>query len=178
MTAQSGLVRAWKRFMQGIRAIFAFALPVDQAAAADILSPELYDLFCRMRRSEQIHSLRMMTALRDAGHDQPDLLVAALLHDVGKSRYRLTLIDRVLIVLVKYGTPKVFAQWSAGDAVGWRRRFVIGAKHAAWSAEDMADAGASVLAASLARRHMDEIDTVASEEDRLLLLLMQADDEH
>jgi hypothetical protein len=178
MTAQSGLIHAWKRFMQGIRAIFAFALPVDEQAAAGVLSPELFDLFRRMRRSEQIHSLRMMKALRDAGYDQPDLLTAALLHDVGKSRLRLTLIDRVLIVLVKYGAPKVFAQWGQGDPVGARRRYVLGAKHAEWSAEDMLSAGASERAASLARRHMDEIDAAASEEDRLLLLLMQADDEH
>ncbi len=164
--------------MQGVRAIFAFALPVDEQAAAGVLSPELFDLFHRMRRSEQIHSLRMMKALCGAGHDQPDLLVAALLHDVGKSRHQLTLIDRVLIVLVKYGAPKVFAQWSAGDPVGARRRYVIGAKHAEWSAEDMLAAGASELAATLARRHMDEIGTAASEEDRLLLLLMQADEEH
>ncbi|MBN1121126.1 MAG: HD domain-containing protein [Anaerolineae bacterium] len=178
MTGQSGLIRARKRFMQGVRAIFAFVLPVDHQAAADVLSPELFDLFCRMRRSEQIHSLRMMKALRGAGHDHPDLLTAALLHDVGKSRCRLTLIDRVMIVLAKYGAPKVFAQWSAGDPVGARRRYVIGARHAEWSAEDMLAAGASELAAALARRHMDRIGAAASEEDRLLALLMQADDEH
>ncbi len=178
MTGQSRFTRAWKRFMQGIRAIFAFALPVDQQAAAEVLSPELFDLFCRMRRSEQIHSLRMMKALRDAGHDQPDLLTAALLHDVGKSRLRLTLVDRVLIVFVKYGAPEVFTRWSAGEPVGWRRRYVVGARHAEWSAEDMLAAGASERAANLARRHMDEIGAVGSEEDRLLLLLMQADEEH
>ncbi len=27
---------------------------------------------------------------------------------------------------------QLFARWSAGEPVGWRRRYVIGARHAGW----------------------------------------------
>ncbi len=85
---------------QGLRALTAFSRPIDYALVESILSPELTTLFKRMRQSEQEHSIRVMQTLRSQGHDQPNLMVAALLHDVGTSRCPFTLFDRVLIVLV------------------------------------------------------------------------------
>ncbi len=167
------------RLWQGIRALFAWGLPVDYAAAESVLSPELMRLFHRMRRSEQLHSLRVMRTLRARGHDRPELLVAALLHDCGKSRHPFTLADRTLAVLVRKLLPRRFDMWSQGEPVGWRRPFVIAAQHPAWSAEDMAAAGASPLATALSRRHQQPLSgPAATEEDRLLALLQSADDDN
>lgn len=167
------------RLRQGLRAIFALAHPLDYDAVAEVLSPPLIRLFHRMRRVEQLHSLRVMRTLVAQGHTDPDLLVAALLHDCGKSRYRFTLPERVLVVLAKRLFPAACVRWSAGEPDGWRRMFVIAARHPQWSAEDMESAGASMMAAALARRHQDRVEGVpTSEEDRLLVALQAADNDN
>jgi len=164
------------RIIQGLRALTAFARPLDESAAAQVLNPQLLELFRRMRRSERLHSLTVMQALRSAGHADPDLLVAALLHDCGKARWPITLPGRTLVVLVKALSPGLAARWSQGSPRGWRRPFVVAAYHAQWSAEDMAAHDAAPRAVALARRHQDEFSgPPETEEDRLLLLLMEAD---
>jgi hypothetical protein len=167
------------RLKQGLRAIFAAAHPVDDQAVAAILSPPQMLLFKRMRRVEQLHSLRVMRTLLAQGHHNPDLLVAALLHDCGKSRYRFTLVERVVVVLAKRLLPAAFARWSMAKPEGWRRMFVISAQHSQWSAEDMEQAGAPALAVTLARRHQHRVEGVPTcEEDRLLVALQSADDDN
>lgn len=167
------------RLRQGVRAIFSFAHPVDYEVVTEVLSPRLMILFKRMRRAEQLHGLRVMQVLVAQRYTEVDVLVAALLHDCGKSRYLFTLPERVLVVLAKRLVPKAFMRWSAGKPLGWKRPFVISAQHPLWSAEDMAAAGASSLAVALARRHQDHLDGVPTcEEDRLLLALQAADDDN
>lgn len=168
-----------KRLRQGMRAIVAFSRPVDYGAVAEVLSPPLMRLFCRMRRVEQLHSLRVMRTLEAQGHTDSDLLVAALLHDCGKSRYRFTLPERVMVVLARKLLPSAYTRWSMGEPGGWRRMFVIAAQHSQWSAEDMQSAGASTRAALLAQRHQDSVEGVpTSEEDRHLLALQSADNDN
>ena len=81
---------AYWRTRQGLRAMTAFLRPVDYQVVAEVLTPELLALFKRMRASEQHHCIRVMTTLQEWGCTNPDLLTAALLHDVGKARYPLT----------------------------------------------------------------------------------------
>jgi len=171
------LKRAVYRSGQAVQALVASVGPLDDSAAVETLSPELLTLFKRMRRSEQAHSLRVLQTLKTQGHDDPDLLTAALLHDCGKSRYWFGFISRVLVVLVKKTLPDAYARWAAGEPRGWRRAFVIAEQHPAWSADDMAAAGASPLAVTLARRHQETLLTdPQSDVDRLLALLQQVDD--
>jgi predicted HD phosphohydrolase len=66
------------------------ARPLDRKADAEIrtvLSPEQQRLFGRFSASEQQHSYRVYETLKQAGQENPDLLAAALLHDVGKTRF-------------------------------------------------------------------------------------------
>lgn len=169
-----------RRISQGLRALVAFAIPVDDDAARRVLSnPALFRLFKRMRRSEQLHSLRVVKTLQGQGHDHPDLLAAALLHDSGKSRCRLTIFGRTLAVLGRRLLPSRAARWAQGEPRGWRRPFVIAEQHPVWSAEDMAAAGASPLAVTLARRHQEPpAESPQSEEDHLLALLQAADNQN
>jgi hypothetical protein len=166
-----------RRIRQGLRALTAFMRPVDYDAVGQVLTPELLALFKRMRASEQHHCIRVMTALRRCGHTDPDLLTAALLHDVGKSRYPLTLFGRTAAVILTRYAPRLAARWAQGEPRGWWRPLVIARSHPEWSGEDMVAAGASARAASLARRHQspDAPGGLDGEENRLLALLKTAD---
>ncbi|MCD4687292.1 MAG: HD domain-containing protein [Anaerolineae bacterium] len=164
------------RFAQGIRALGAWFRPVDDDLARAHLTPALYALYQQMRRSERQHSLRVLQDLLNAGHTHPDLLTAALLHDVGKSRVPFTLPEKMLVVLVKACVPKLYQQWSNSSAHSWRRPFVVSVQHPAWGAEMVAEIGGSPLAITLIRRH-DDPPTDASQDDtaRLLTVLYAAD---
>jgi len=146
-----------------------------------ILTPPQLGLFRQMQASEQAHSLRVLRALITQGETQGDLLVAALLHDVGKSRVRLRLWERVAIVLVKALCPGCVKRWGEGPPANWRRAFVVSARHPDWGAQMAVDAGASPLTAALIRRHQEDWPGAAggseSLEDRLLSTLVAVDDE-
>lgn len=150
-----------------------------QAEVTAVLSEPQRQLFYRYNAADQWHSVQVLRMLRDAGHTQPDLQVAALLHDVGKTQVRLTLGDRTLIVLAQVLLPGRMAAWGEGEARGWKRPFVVKAQHPAWSAEMAAAAGCTPLAISLIRRHQDDLpETAVSAEDHLLRLLQWADDQN
>jgi hypothetical protein len=170
--------RVLYRVRQAALGLLAFAIPINYSELETVLTPSLLALFKRMRRSEQWHSIRVMRTLVAQGYTHPDLLVAALLHDVGKARYRYTLVGRTLTVLAERFAPQLAVRWGQGQPRGLARPFVIAAQHPAWSAEDMARAGASPLAVSLARHHQVAVQEPGCEEDRLLLLLQAVDNVH
>ena len=172
------------RLQQGIRALTAGLRPVDAALAASVLSPAEQALFARLRRSEQIHSLNVLRAIQASGEDDPDLLVAALLHDVGKTLASFILPERVLVVLVRKLAPALYDRWGragpeGGPPRGWRRPFAISQCHPAWSARLMAESGCSPRAVELARRHQEVLSAPPRDEtERLLGLLQAADDQN
>jgi hypothetical protein len=60
--------------------------PAERAALEGWLAGPQLRLFDSMHRADQRHGLDVVEALRRAGHAEPDLLVAGLLHDCGKGR--------------------------------------------------------------------------------------------
>ena len=165
------------RIRQGLRALFGFAMPLDDTPAREILSPELFALFQRMRRSERLHVLVVLKTLHTAGHTNPDLLTTALLHDSGKSRYMLGVVGRTLAVLAKEFAPDWYYRQAQKPPRGLARPFAIAEQHSDWSAEDMAAAGASARAVWLARYHnTDPATLTASPEDLTLLTALQSAD--
>ncbi len=156
------------------------ALPLEvQEAVTAVLTPSQQQLFAQFDPGDQWHSYQVWRMLQHAGHTHPDLQVAALLHDVGKTRVRLTLWDRTLIVLGQKIWPHKMALWGMGEARGWQRPFVVKAQHPAWGADMAAAAGCSPLAVTLIRRHQDDLgETAVHEEDHLLRLLQWADDQN
>lgn len=63
-------------------------------------------LFFSMSKADQQHSLRVCRGLQAEGCVEPDMLVAALLHDVGKAQGRVPFWTRPVIVLGKQLMPQ------------------------------------------------------------------------
>lgn len=171
----------------------AYLTPGDWDAIEALLNSPQLELFKRMQKGEQTHSLRVLKELLQRGENQPDLLIAALLHDVGKSRFQLSLWERVVVVLGKALAPSLTRRWGCELPVdlifsqnelqvpGWRRPFVIAYQHPVWGAELVAKTGASPLTVALIKNHQESVDVStqasSSVEARLLLSLRTVDDE-
>ena len=99
-------------------------------------------LFEAMTRRDQQHCLEVYRRLRSQGHDDHDLLTAALLHDVGKGR--IALWHRVAYVLLAAGAPGLLARLAApGEGPGWRQALYRCRHHAKLGAELARRAGSS-----------------------------------
>jgi hypothetical protein len=166
------------RIRQGLRAIFAFSQSVETSLAAEYLAPELLALFRQMRRSEQLHSLNVLRDVLAQGTTPHDLAVAALLHDVGKSRYPMQVWQKTLVVLTRAFSPALFERWSKGDPSSlWHRPFVVYVQHPAWSAQLIASAGASTNAVWLVAHHQENADQWQRHPLASLLIRLQAADD-
>ena len=171
------------RSRQFLDALFSAPMADDLGMVSNLLDPAQMTLFRQMHRSEQAHSIRVVQTVLSKSEglgktDQHDLLVAALLHDVGKSRYPLQIWDRILIVLGKRLFPGAVRRLGNREPRGWWRAFVVAEQHANWGAEMAARAGASRLSVNLIRRHQDSPSSGdGGIEDRLLLIMQSADQE-
>ena len=150
----------------------------EQKVIKDSLSRSEYELFLKYSKSDQYHAYRVFKMLEDANHLDPDLLTAALLHDIGKAKYPITILDRVWPVLVKKLSPSTYYKWGEDEGVRWKRPFAIKLQHAAWGAEMAKAAGSSETAVSLIRRHQDPLPQISTEEDQLLHWLQWSDDQN
>jgi hypothetical protein len=147
--------RAAYRARQFLSALHAHLRPEDRARVLARLGPNHFRLFLRLPPADQAHALRVHDSLASHGHNDPDLLAAALLHDVGKSLVPLRLIDRITIVLGQTLLPGRVRSWQAGDPTGWRRPFVVACHHPEWGATMIQDTGGSARLVTLIRRHQE-----------------------
>lgn len=167
------------RMGQGLRATFAFARPLDSALAAATLSADQLALFQRLRRAEQLHSLAVLhTISAQAAMVPPDLAVAALLHDVGKVCYRVTVAQKTFAVLLRTLAPARYLQLSQGDPQSlWARPFVVYERHAAWGAELARAVGVSATSEWLIAHHQEPATRWQGHPAHGLLVRLQAADD-
>jgi hypothetical protein len=177
MSAANILYRA-RQFFLALSATAPTSEGLEKARS--VLTEGQMAAFERLQPSEQAHSLAVLGTLLEQGENNPDLLVAALLHDVGKVCHPLRLWERVVIVISKTVFPRRVKQWGVGNPRGIKRPFVISEQHPIWGAELVAETGASPLAVALVRRHQQAPSPTEnpSLEDRLLLALQSADNQN
>ena len=164
------------RIRQTLQFVSAWGRPVPDEVAQAILSDAEFNLYLKMSRAERQHHLRVLQDLQESGHTHPALSKAALLHDVGKTRFRFSLPERILVVLVKRFLRRAFVKWSDAPPKGWKRPFVISQHHPAWGAELAESAGCDALTVELIRRHQMPIpQPPVTEAEQLLTALHIAD---
>jgi len=169
-------LRVFYRARQFWQALTATPAAEDVHRASQLLSPQLLALFLDQTASEQVHSLNVFLQLCDQGERSPDLLSAALLHDIGKSRFPLRIWERVVVVIGRALALRQTEFWGRAEPRGWKRPFVVARRHAGWGAEMAAAGGASPLTIELIRRHHAPLaDGLVEPEDRLLQRLQILD---
>ncbi len=152
-------MRMLYRVNQFWQALFTNTDTEAYSQAQQLLTPAQWELFDALQPAERSHALAMYRKLLEQGETQPDLLIASLLHDVGKLRYRLNPLERAMIVLAKALLPHQVPRWGSlppegwESLPGWRKAFVLSEQHAAWGAELAHAAGVSPLTESLIRQH-------------------------
>ncbi|HEU5100509.1 MAG TPA: hypothetical protein VFU22_15880 [Roseiflexaceae bacterium] len=112
-------------------ALTARLTPEDRAVAAAALSPNELRLFECMPRRDQRHCLDVFRLLQRGGYQDPLLLRAALLHDIGKiddDGRPIPLLYYGVFVLLKRLAPALYS-WAAAHPRGPLRPFAIHAVH-------------------------------------------------
>jgi len=169
-------VSAFHRVRQFLSALLARVSPDDLREADSVLPPGAQKLFRKMSLPDQRHSIAVMRTLRRRGHAEPELLAAALLHDVGKSAAWLTPVHRALIVLSRRLAPPALAWLTRGEPRGWRKPFIIHLRHPDLGAQWAEQAGCSLLTVRLIRRHQEPLHgKPVNQEEQWLAALQQAD---
>lgn len=130
----------------------------DEAALARrILPAAAWPLFAAMPVADRRHALDVVQHLLAAGHDDAELLQAALLHDAAKGR-RMRLWHRVTGVLLEAFAPRTLARLASPDPKSWRHAFHLYLHHAELSADAARAAGCSERAAAFIRGAVSDAD--------------------
>lgn len=144
--------------------------PEEEALVRRTLSPGGVLLFESMPVADRRHGLDVTEMLLRGGHDDPDLLAAALLHDAAKG-YRMRLWHRVTGVLLEAFAPSVLRRLADPDRDSWRHPFHLYLHHAPMSADMAAAAGCRQRVADLIRG------APATDDDARLLRALEAADD-
>ena len=127
-------------------------------------------LFGAMPVADRRHALDVADRLLGAGHDDPDLLGAALLHDAAKG-HRMRLWHRVGGVLLEAFAPSVLRRLASPDPASWRHPFHLYLHHGPMSAALAREAGCSPRVGTLIRG-----EAASAADEQLLAALRKADD--
>lgn len=157
------------RVAQFIGHLTARVDPGEEARARPLLTDAAWPLFAAMPTPDRRHALDVTVRLMAAGHVDPDLLAAAMLHDAAKGP-RLRLWHRVAGVLLQVVAPRALARVASANERSWRYPFHLYLRHPALSAEAALRAGCSPRTAAFIRG------TAAQADALLAAALLRADE--
>ena len=162
--------RAVYRIGQFGRGLVPWVPARDRALAAAVLTARQFAAFRLMALADQRHAVRVARSLLAGGARDPDLIVAALLHDLGKvdpqGLGRVTVAHRVANVLLARLSPGTWTRLSATSRPGFARGCYLLQHHPALGAAWAADLDVSPRARTLIAAH--EAGTVRPAADRRL----------
>lgn len=141
----------------------------ERAEVAALLPPAALALFESMSLADQAHCLRVYRGLLAGGCRDQELLIAALLHDVGKGNGRVPFWTRPVIVLGKHFAPRLLARlavYPQPERPHWQQALGYAWWHAEVGAALAAQAGLSERTVLYIRTH-HEPDGPASELHRV-----------
>ena len=174
MEEPSTIAYARKRIVQGLRGLN----PARAGAHLDhstlnYLTPAQRERFLQLPEFDRQHLLRVANFLQKSGVDDPDVIVAGLLHDIGKvdGARRVRLPDRVGKVLLKRFAPGMLQRVADGYPDGHCKGLALTVRHPEIGAEIARTLGCSERACWLIRNHEAESDLG----DANLALLQAAD---
>ena len=144
--------------------------PAELTLLDEYFGPTERELFLSMRVADQRHSLDLCRRLQRDGHGEPDLLRAALLHDVGKAAGALPVPYRVIYSLCRLVSPNLASWLGKHERPSLVRPFYLAAHHACIGALAAERAGSNQRVVHLIRCH----DTP---NDRLSFVLYRYDGE-
>lgn len=136
-----------EQFFEHVRASVTQA---EAAAARALLPDAAWPLFSAMPVADRRHALDVVRRLTAAGVHDPDLLMAALLHDAAKG-HRMRLWHRVAGVLLDALAPAQLRRLASSDPHSWRYPFHLYLHHADLSADVAAAAGCSARSVAFIR---------------------------
>jgi hypothetical protein len=144
-----------------VRQQLGFVTPLstrERQEVAEYLPSAALRLFASMSPADQRHSLRVCRGLQARGQNDPELLAAALLHDVGKAAGRVPFWTRPVIVLGKRCAPRFLRRLTAYPVEGrrlpnWRQALSYAWWHAEVGADLAAETGLSERAVHYIRMH-------------------------
>ena len=156
-----------RQFFGGFRAV----TPAELAFVRGVLSRRELALFADLQARDQRHSLNVALALHEAGDASRDLLVAALLHDIGKGD--LWVGERIAYVLLSALSPRLVDRLAA-ESPRWRDGLWRLRHHARLGAARLAEEQTSQRVVALVASHIDG----DASEDAELERLQAADRSH
>ena len=149
--ARDSIGAAVSRVRQFLAAVRARVSGDEIAVLEQHLDSSQRDLFQQMSPIDQRHCLDVFNNLLRQGHSDPDLLRAALLHDVGKRGINLW--HRVAGVLLEAFRPALLEKLAVNRPQSWLYGFYIYQHHADLSAELAERSGCSPSIVELVRGH-------------------------
>lgn len=146
----SDLAAHVRRFFRGFRGALTAEETLDAQA---LLTAAEFACFGTLQGREQRHAIDVMRYLEARGQPSEDLLVAALLHNTGKGRVRLS--ERVAYTLLAMFTPRLLGRIAAPDGRGFRRAMAAQRDHPTLGAGMLAPLGVRPRVIELVRGHHD-----------------------